>query len=726
MSAVSVAAIDLGASSGRVVVGRVGPDELSVETVARFPNGPVEHAGRPALGPARAVPSTAWPACARRPAGPVASIGVDSWAVDYGLLRGGELLDLPWCYRDERTAAGVASVHARVAPEDSTGGPGCSSCRSTRSTSSRPRQRLPEADRLLLVPDLVTWWLTGETVCERTNASTTGLLDVRTRRLGPRAAGPGRARAGPAGPARRPRHGRGRHGRRRVARRTGRDRRLARHRVGGGGGADDRPATRRTSPAAPGGWSASSSSSRGHRGQPGGELHQRGRCRRAGALPHQRDGHLAALRDPAHAGATDDLAGAARAGRGVRRPGGRSSTCRTRASCRPRRATCPRGSRPGAASTTSAAPEGRVGAGAQHRGQPGRRRSPHAVEQAATLSGRDVRRVHVVGGGAQNALLCRLLADRLGLPGARRARSRPPRIGNVLVQARAHGVAVGQSRSPAGARRPHPPDRPSTSPPEPTPMKRQLPKPHDLRPLLKFKKPELSAKAPAARAGADDRGPAPDRQAAYAEGGLRLHRRRRRRRGLAGPGPRGVRGRASSTRRSCATSRRVDTSREVLGERVALPFGIAPTGFTRMMQTEGEIAGATAAAAAGIPFTLSTMGTTSIEDVAAATPGGRNWFQLYMWKDRDRSMALVDRAARGRLRHPARHRRRPRRRRPAARHPQRHDHPARRCRPAPSPTRSPGPRGGSTSSPPSRSPSPPSTPGRARSASCWTRCSTRR
>ena len=89
----------------------------------------------------------------------------------------------------------------------------------------------------------------------------------------------------------------------------------------------------------------------------------------------------------------------------------------------------------------------------------------------------------------------------------------------------------------------------------------------------------------------------------------------------------------------------VDTSRSVLGGPVAQPFGIAPTGFTRMMQTEGEIAGATAAAAAGIPFALSTMGTTSIEDVAAANPYGRNWFQLYMWKDRERSMALVDRAA---------------------------------------------------------------------------------
>ena len=91
---------------------------------------------------------------------------------------------------------------------------------------------------------------------------------------------------------------------------------------------------------------------------------------------------------------------------------------------------------------------------------------------------------------------------------------------------------------------------------------------------------------------------------------------------------------------------KVDTSRVVLGERVEWPFGIAPTGFTRMMHAEGEVAGARAAAAAGVPFALSTMGTTSIEEVAAAAPGGRHWFQLYMWKDRDRSMALVERAAR--------------------------------------------------------------------------------
>lgn len=88
----------------------------------------------------------------------------------------------------------------------------------------------------------------------------------------------------------------------------------------------------------------------------------------------------------------------------------------------------------------------------------------------------------------------------------------------------------------------------------------------------------------------------------------------------------------------------LDLSSTVLGKKVAMPFGIAPTGFTRMMHAEGETAGSQAAEAAGIPFSLSTMGTRSIEEVAAAAPNGRNWFQLYMWKDREKSMALVERA----------------------------------------------------------------------------------
>lgn len=89
----------------------------------------------------------------------------------------------------------------------------------------------------------------------------------------------------------------------------------------------------------------------------------------------------------------------------------------------------------------------------------------------------------------------------------------------------------------------------------------------------------------------------------------------------------------------------VDTSREVLGAPVALPFAIAPTGFTRLMHTAGERAGARAAESAGIPFSLSTLGTASIEEVAAAAPDVRRWFQLYIWRDRDRSMALLGRAA---------------------------------------------------------------------------------
>jgi L-lactate dehydrogenase (cytochrome) len=178
-------------------------------------------------------------------------------------------------------------------------------------------------------------------------------------------------------------------------------------------------------------------------------------------------------------------------------------------------------------------------------------------------------------------------------------------------------------------------------------MKRQMPKKHDLAPLLKFKKPELSPKARRLekaltvddlRRTAKRRTPkaAFDYTDGAADGEVSLARARE---AFAD-----VEFHPSILRDVSV----VDTSREVLGQKVALPFGIAPTGFTRMMQAEGEIAGATAAAAAGIPFSLSTMGTTSIEDVAAAAPaadGARNWFQLYMWKDRDRSMALVDRAA---------------------------------------------------------------------------------
>lgn len=90
---------------------------------------------------------------------------------------------------------------------------------------------------------------------------------------------------------------------------------------------------------------------------------------------------------------------------------------------------------------------------------------------------------------------------------------------------------------------------------------------------------------------------------------------------------------------------KVDTSTTLLGKKTALPLVFAPTGFTRMMHHEGECAVARVAERAGLPYTLSTMGTTSIEDLAAAAPDARRWFQLYLWRDRDASRDFVDRAA---------------------------------------------------------------------------------
>ena len=173
---------------------------------------------------------------------------------------------------------------------------------------------------------------------------------------------------------------------------------------------------------------------------------------------------------------------------------------------------------------------------------------------------------------------------------------------------------------------------------------RQLPKPAELLELMTFKKPELNAKKRRLDAAltiedlqriARRRTPkaAFDYTEGAAEGELSLARARQAFQDIEFH---------PSILRDVST---VDTSCEIWGGSSALPFGIAPTGFTRLMQTEGEVAGAGAAGAAGIPFTLSTLGTTSIEGVKAANPAGRNWFQLYVMRDREISYELVRRAA---------------------------------------------------------------------------------
>jgi L-lactate dehydrogenase (cytochrome) len=177
-----------------------------------------------------------------------------------------------------------------------------------------------------------------------------------------------------------------------------------------------------------------------------------------------------------------------------------------------------------------------------------------------------------------------------------------------------------------------------------SPVRRQVPRPREILELMRFKKPVLSARKrrlDAALTIADLRDIARRRtpRAAFdytdgaAEGELSLARARQ--------AFEDIEFHPSVLRDVSA----VDTACTIFGGPSALPFGIAPTGFTRLMQTQGERAGASAAGDAGIPFTLSTLGTTSIEDVKAANPGGRNWFQLYVMRDREVSYELTRRAA---------------------------------------------------------------------------------
>ncbi|WEG08233.1 rhamnulokinase [Microbacterium horticulturae] len=179
MSGGAVAAVDLGATSGRVIVGRVGPDTLDVRQVARFANTPV----RAGVGLHWDVLGLYGDALdglreALRTEPGIASIGVDSWAVDYALLRDGRMLGTPFHYRDERCERGVAAVHARMPHAELFARNGLQFLPFTTlyQLAAEDPALLEIADTALLIPDLIGFWLTGRAVAERTNASTTGLL----------------------------------------------------------------------------------------------------------------------------------------------------------------------------------------------------------------------------------------------------------------------------------------------------------------------------------------------------------------------------------------------------------------------------------------------------------------------------------------------------------------------------------------------------------------------
>jgi rhamnulokinase len=183
VNTVSVVPVDLGAASGRVMLATVGPGTLELTEVHRFANRPVRvrdtlHWDILALYQGVLDGLNAVGRLGIEPVG----IGVDSWAVDYGLLdTTGALLGNPVHYRDDRTAGTVESLAYHIPPAELYARTGIRSMPiNTACQLLAGAHSLAAADRLLLIPDLISFWLTGIAGTEITNASTTQLLDVRT------------------------------------------------------------------------------------------------------------------------------------------------------------------------------------------------------------------------------------------------------------------------------------------------------------------------------------------------------------------------------------------------------------------------------------------------------------------------------------------------------------------------------------------------------------------
>jgi rhamnulokinase len=179
-------AVDLGATSGRVMLAEVGPGSLEMRQMNRFVNDPVYLWNGRRTAMHWDLPGLFANVCrglaeAGREAADLTSVGVDSWAVDYGLLRDGTLLGLPYNYRDARCALGADTVHATLSQDAIFARNGVQFLAFNtmfQLAADRLEGLLDVADAALLVPDLIGYWLTGAMVTERTNASTTGLLGI--------------------------------------------------------------------------------------------------------------------------------------------------------------------------------------------------------------------------------------------------------------------------------------------------------------------------------------------------------------------------------------------------------------------------------------------------------------------------------------------------------------------------------------------------------------------
>ena len=434
------AAVDLGATSGRVVLGRVTTRTLALEEVHRFGNAPVDLAGSlhwDITGLYRQVLR----GLERLPKG-VATLGIDSWAIDYGLLDDrGALLGVPYSYRDQRTADVLDKVHAVLGPQ--------------RLYELNGLQHLPfatlyqlaaersgNARTLLLLPDLLTFWLTGHVGAEVTNASTTGLLDAASREWSRELVAATGASFSLLPPLVQPGADRGvlRDAARQETRFTGSVLAVGSH---------DTASAVVAVPMTP---ESAAYVSLGTWGLVGVELEKPviTESSRAANFTNELgvDGRVRFLRNVAgmfllseclhHWRYTsvdrDKLLAAAAA-----LPPGLVFDVDD-----PRLATP--GDMPAKIANviedSGWAPPRRKAVLVRAVLDSLAEKLARTVHEAARLSGTDVEVVHVVGGGAQNDLLCQLLADRAGLPvvaGPVEATA----LGNVLVQARAHGTLAG-------------------------------------------------------------------------------------------------------------------------------------------------------------------------------------------------------------------------------------------------------------------------------------------
>jgi rhamnulokinase len=182
----SFAAVDLGASSGRVILGKISKDKIEYEEVHRFGNGPIAR-GDGLYWDIDSLKNNVMEGLAKLAGSGIVSIGVDSWAVDYGLVNEkGELIRDPHHYRDDRNYRGVSDVESKISSAELYKEVGLqflpfNTLYQLAVDQTEQGALMDKSDKALMIPDLFNFWLCGAQLTERTNASTTGLFDPKSK-----------------------------------------------------------------------------------------------------------------------------------------------------------------------------------------------------------------------------------------------------------------------------------------------------------------------------------------------------------------------------------------------------------------------------------------------------------------------------------------------------------------------------------------------------------------